>query len=137
MPIVGRLDQYGSMLVTSEFDEVSGGNVRVSGLGTYYASEFKENVGIGTTTLGANVFPPYNTLYDEFAGVLYGPGQGTFMRQEVTGSVIVYNEIDEIGLSESYSITPQSLSIDEGGVVTFEINATNVPDGTEIFYEIV
>lgn len=67
----------------------------VSGLGTYTALEFKENIGI-TTTLRANVFAPYNLVYDEFAGVLYGPGQGTFMRQELTGNVIVYNEIDEI-----------------------------------------
>jgi hypothetical protein len=137
MPIVGRLDQFGSMIVTGEFDEVSGGNVRVSGLGTYYSSEFKENVGVGTTTLTANVFAPYDPIYDEFGGVLFGPGQGTFMRQELNGNVIVYNEIDEIGLSASYNITPQSLSINEGGVVTFEINATNVPDGTEIFYEII
>jgi hypothetical protein len=44
MPIVGRLDQFGSMIVTSEFDEVTGGNVRVTGLGTYYSSEFNENI---------------------------------------------------------------------------------------------
>jgi len=137
MPVVGRLDQFGSMIVTSEFDEVTGGNVRVTGFGTYYALEFKENVGVGTTTLSANVFAPYDPIYDEFGGVLFGPGQGTFMRQELNGNVIVYNEINEIGLSESYTITPQSLLINEGGVVTFEINATNVPDGTEIFYEIV
>jgi len=68
----------------------------VSGLGTYTALEFKENVGVGTTTLSANVFAPYDPIYDEFGGVLFGPGQGTFMRQELTGNVIVYNEIDEI-----------------------------------------
>jgi hypothetical protein len=95
MPIVGRLDQFGSIIVSSEFDEVTGGNVRISGLGTYYASEFFENVGI-TTTLGANIFAPYDPVYDEFAGVLFGPGQGTFMRQNTDKSVIVYNEIDEV-----------------------------------------
>jgi hypothetical protein len=136
MPIVGRLDQFGSMIVTSEFDEVTGGNVRVTGFGTYYASEFFENVGVAVT-LTANVFAPYQIVDDEFAGVLFGPGQGTFMRQELNGNVIVYNEINEIGLSESYTITPQSLSINEGGVVTFSIAANNVPDGTEIYYEIV
>jgi hypothetical protein len=137
MPVVGRLDQFGSMIVTSEFDEVSGGNVRVSGLGTYYSLEFKENVGVGTTTLTANVFASYDPIYDEFGGVLFGPGQGTFMRQITDKSVIVYNEIDEIGLSTSYNITPQSLSINEGDTVTFIINANNVPDGTQIYYEIV
>jgi hypothetical protein len=59
------------------------------------------------------------------------------MRQNTDKSVIVYNEINEVGLSSSYSITPQSLSINEGDTVIFTINATNVPDGTEIFYEII
>ena len=44
----------------------------------------------------ANVLPPYDPVYDEFAGVLYGPGKGTFMKQYNDKSVIVYNEIDEI-----------------------------------------
>jgi len=94
MPVVGRLDQYGSILVT-EFDETTANGPSITGFGTYYASEFSENVGIGTT-LFANVFPPYDIVYDEFAGVLYGPGQGTFMRQNTDKSVIVYNEIDEV-----------------------------------------
>jgi hypothetical protein len=111
-------------------------NAGISGLGTYSALEFKENIGVAVT-LRANVFPPYDPVYDEFAGVLYGPGQGTFMRQELTGNVVVYNEIDEVGLSTSYTITPESLSIGEGGTVTFTINANNVPDGTEIYYEII
>lgn len=68
----------------------------ISGVGTYSALEFKENIGI-TTTLTANVFAPYDLVYDEFGGVLFGPGQGTFMRQNLTGDVIVYNEIDEVG----------------------------------------
>lgn len=93
MPVVGRLDQYGSMLA-GEFDETTANNPSITGLGTYYASEFSENVGV--TTIVANVFPPYDIVYDEFAGVSYGPGQGTFMRQNTDKSVIVYNEIDEI-----------------------------------------
>ena len=67
----------------------------ISGLGTYIALEFSENIGI-TTTLTANVFAPYDLVYDEFAGVLFGPGQGTFMRQNLIGDVVVYNEIDEV-----------------------------------------
>jgi hypothetical protein len=73
----------------------------ISGLGTYSALEFTENIGI-TTTLTANVFAPYDPVYDEFGGVLFGPGQGTFMRQNLSGDVIVYNEIDEIGLDPTY-----------------------------------
>ena len=49
-----------------------------------------------TAPMSANVFAPYDTVYDEFAGVLYGPGQGTFMRQNTDNTVIVYNEIDEV-----------------------------------------
>jgi hypothetical protein len=95
MEVVGRLDQYGSILVSSEFNEFAGGNTRISGLGTYYSFEFNENVGVAVT-LTANVFPPYQIVDDEFAGVSYGSGQGRFMRQNSDGSVDVYNEINEI-----------------------------------------
>jgi hypothetical protein len=94
MGVVGRLDQYASMLVT-EFDETTANNPSITGLGTYYASEFSENVGIATT-LAANVFAPYDPVYDEFGGTLFGAGQGRYMRQNTDKSVIVYNEIDEI-----------------------------------------
>jgi len=94
MGVVGRLDQYASMLAT-EFDETTANGPSITGLGTYYASEFSENVGI-TTTLSANVFPPYDLVYDEFGGTLFGPGQGRYMRQNTDKSVIVYNEIDEM-----------------------------------------
>lgn len=136
MPIVGRLDQFGSMIVTGEFNEVAGGNVNINGFGTYYASEFNENIGIANT-LTANVFAPYQIVDDEFAGVLYGPGQGKFMSQTTGNVVIVYNEIDEIGLSTSYTLTPESVSSNEGGTVTLTVSANNVPDGTEFYYEIV
>jgi hypothetical protein len=70
-------------------------NTNITGLGTYYSSGFDENVGF-TTFLSANVFPPYDLVYDEFAGTLYGVGQGIYMRQYTDKTVIVYNEIDEI-----------------------------------------
>jgi len=94
MAIVGRLDQYASMLA-GEFDETTENNVGITGFGTYYASEFSENVGI-ETTLTANVFPPYDSVYDEFGGTLFGSGQGRYMRQYTDKTVIVYNEIDEV-----------------------------------------
>jgi hypothetical protein len=94
MPVVGRLDQYASMLAY-EFDETTANGPSITGLGTYYASEFSENVGIATT-MTANVFAPYDLVYDEFGGTLFGPGQGRYMRQNTDKSVIVYNEIDEI-----------------------------------------
>jgi hypothetical protein len=94
MGVVGRLDQYASMLA-GEFDETTAKNPSITGLGTYYASEFSENVGI-TTTLTANIFPPYDIVYDEFGGTLFGAGQGRYMRQNTDKSVIVYNEIDEV-----------------------------------------
>jgi hypothetical protein len=96
MPVVGRLDQYASIL-TTEFDEISVNKFSISVGGTCYSNEFIENVsipyisniypaynvtddlfaevssGIGLSypnpTLSANVFAPYNVVYDEFAGV--------------------------------------------------------------------
>ena len=94
MGVVGRLDQYASMLAY-EFDETTANNPSITGLGTYYASEFSENVGIATT-LTANVFAPYDLVYDEFSGTSFGAGQGRYMRQNTDKSVIVYNEIDEV-----------------------------------------
>jgi hypothetical protein len=44
MGVVGRLDQYASTLAW-EFDETTANTPRITGLGTYYASEFNENVG--------------------------------------------------------------------------------------------
>ena len=70
-------------------------NTNITGLGTYYSSEFSENVGIVTTN-AANVFAAYDQISGEFADTLYGPGKGTYMRQNTDKSVIVYNEIDEI-----------------------------------------
>ncbi len=43
MGIVGRLDQYASML-SYEFDETTANNMSITGLGTYYSSEFNENI---------------------------------------------------------------------------------------------
>ena len=94
MPVVGRLDQYASMLAY-EFDETTANGPSITGLGTYYASEFSENVGIATT-MTANIFAPYDLVYDEFGGTLFGAGQGRYMRQNTDKSVIVYNEIDEV-----------------------------------------
>ena len=70
-------------------------NTNITGLGTYYSSGFDENVGF-TTFLSANVFAPYDPVYDEFSGTLFGAGQGRYMRQNTDKSVIVYNEIDEV-----------------------------------------
>jgi len=70
-------------------------NTNITGLGTYYSSGFDENVGF-TTFLSANISAPYDLVSGEFAGVLYGPGQGRYMRQNTDKSVIVYNEIDEV-----------------------------------------
>jgi hypothetical protein len=87
-----------------------------------------------TAPMSANVFAPYDPVYDEFSGTLFGAGQGRYMRQNTDKSVIVYNEIDEItdfygrgivrdglvldldaGISASYAgrnyyITPQTLT---------------------------
>ncbi len=54
-----------------------------------------KNVGISTTLI-ANVFPPYDLVNDDFGGTLFGAGQGRYMRQNTDKSVVVYNEIDEV-----------------------------------------
>ncbi len=94
MAVVGRLDQYASMLA-GEFDETTANGPSITGFSTYYASEFSENVGISTTLI-ANVFPPYDLVNDDFGGTLFGAGQGRYMRQNTDKSVVVYNEIDEV-----------------------------------------
>jgi hypothetical protein len=70
-------------------------NTNITGVGTYYSSGFDENVGFATF-LSANISPPYEPIYDEFGGTLYGAGGGGYMRQNNDKSVIVYTEIDEI-----------------------------------------
>jgi len=72
-------------------------NTNIASTGTYYSSGFDENVGF-TTLLSANVFAPYDPVYDQFGGTLFGAGQGRYMRQNIDKSVIVYNEIDELSL---------------------------------------
>ncbi len=70
-------------------------NTNITGVGIYYSAGFDENSN-STSTLAANVFEPYNIIYDEIGGTLVGPGQGRYMRQNGDKSVIVYNEIDEV-----------------------------------------
>jgi len=94
MPVVARLNQYGSLLAT-EFDETTANALGVNTSGVFYAGDFDENIAIATK-LSANVFPPYDIVFDEFAGVSYGPGQGTFMRQYTDKSMAIYNELDEV-----------------------------------------
>jgi hypothetical protein len=110
-------------------------NTNITGLGTYYSSGFDENVGF-TTFLSANISAPYDLVYDEFGGTLFGAGQGRYMRQNTDKSVIVYNEIDEIGFTPSYRIFSSATSVNEGSSVTFTANANNVETGTTLYYNI-
>jgi hypothetical protein len=107
----------------------------ISGLGTYTAIEFTENIGVSTLTL--NKYSAYDPVYDEFAGVLYGPGKGTYARQNLSGSVDVYNEINELDLTPTIVFTPSVTSLNEGGVINFSIATTNVEDAAPLYYEII
>lgn len=93
MPIVARLNQYGS-LQSRTFDEVTNTDISVTGFGTFYSSEFIENVGLGTTAIVANTFRPYDITEGLVAEAPYGPGTGQYMSQQ-NKKVTVYNEIDE------------------------------------------
>ena len=59
---------------------------------------FAPRFGLSLTVpfLSANVLSPYDLLYDDFGGTLFGAGQGRYMRQNTDKSAIVYNEIDEV-----------------------------------------
>jgi hypothetical protein len=89
------------------------------------ASEIQQNYNAlatryGLTTTGttapmsANVFPPYDLVYDEFGGTFFGAGQGRYMRQNTDKSVIVYNEIDEITDFRDIVRTGLVLDLDAG-----------------------
>jgi hypothetical protein len=88
-------------------------NTNITGLGTYYSSGFDENVGF-TTFLSANIFPPYDLIYDEFGGTFFGAGQGRYKRQNTDKSVIVYNEIDEVSDFRDIVRTGLILDLDAG-----------------------
>lgn len=93
-------------------------NTNITGLGTYYGSGFDENVGF-TTFLSANISPPYDPVYDEFSGTLFGPGRGRYMRQNTDKSVIVYNEIDEVTDFYGRSVVRDGLVLDiDAGIST-------------------
>ena len=96
-------------------------NTNITGLGTYYSSGFDENVGF-TTFLSANVFAPYDPVYDEFGGTLFGAGQGRYMRQNTDKSVIVYNEIDEV--SDFRDIVRSGLVLDLDAGMNSSFNNT-------------
>ena len=134
MPVVGRLDQYGSMLVTSEFNEVTGGNVRFSGLGTYYASEFNENIvdivrnGLVMNLDAGNVssYPGSGTTWTDVSGngnngtLTLGPTYSS-----VNGGSIVFDGTND------YVSVPRPSSIVTGGQITISLWAKWLSTGTD------
>ena len=120
----------GVLIITEPYAKPS-----ISGLGTYTAIEFRENIGVSTLTL--NKYSAYDPVYDEFAGVLYGPGKGTYTKQNLNGSIDVYNEINELDLTPTIVFTPSATSLNEGGIINFSIATTNVEDGIPLYYEII
>ena len=98
MTVLARLNQYGSLL-GREFDETTANNIGVTGLGTFYSSEFIENVGI-TTVLTTRTFLTYDPVSDDFIGDplsdALGGSKGTYMRYNTDKSVVIYEDIDEI-----------------------------------------
>jgi len=135
MAIVGRVNQYASLNVSDQFNEIGSSKVGIGTTGTFNSYEFTENVGINTLTL--NTYQAYDPVYDEFGGTLYGPGKGTYIRQKSDQSLIVYNEINELDLTPTVVFTPSVTSLNEGGVINFSIATTNVEDGIPLYYEII
>ena len=102
-------------------------NTNITGLGTYYSSGFDENVGF-TTFLSANIFAPYDLVYDEFSGTLFGAGQGRYMRQNTDKSVIVYNEIDEVSDFRDIVRTGLVLDLDAAQPLSYSGTGTTWTD---------
>lgn len=120
----------GVLIITEPYAKPS-----ISGLGTYTALEFRENIGVSTLTL--NTYNAYDPIYDEFAGVLYGPGKGTYTKQNLNGSIDVYNEINELDLTPTIVFSPSTTSLNESGTINFSIATTNIEDGVQLYYEII
>lgn len=96
MPVVARLNRYGTIQTRFEFDETTNNNIGVGSTGYFTASEFVENVGLGTNSLNASKFKAYDFISDEFVGNFCGPGEGTYMRHNEDKTLIIYDEIDEV-----------------------------------------
>ena len=126
---------------------ISGLTTATSGLTTSIISFNSTASGLTTSILGIstlptlpvilNTYPAYDPVQDEFAGTLYGPGKGTYVRQKSDQSVVVYNEINEFDLIPTVVLTQSTSSLNEGGTINFSITATNVEDGVPLYYEII
>ncbi len=90
-------------------------NTNITNTGIFYGSGFEENTGF-TNTLVANIFSPYDVIYDEIGGTLVGPGQGRYMRSNSNKNVIVYNEIDEV--ADFRNIVRDGLVLDLDGALS-------------------
>jgi hypothetical protein len=76
----------------------------------------------------ANVFAPYDLVYDEIGGTLFGAGQGRYMRQNTDKSVIVYNEIDEVTDFRDIVRTGLVLDLDAGMNASYSGSGTTWTD---------
>lgn len=102
-------------------------NTNITGLSTYFSSGFSENVGV-STFLPANIFPPYDLVYDDFGGTLFGAGQGRYKRQNTDKSVIVYNEIDEVSDFRDIVRTGLVLDLDAAQPLSYKGTGTTWND---------
>ena len=126
MTILARLSQYASLL-GREFDETTANNISISGLGTFFASEFIENVGI-TTTLTTRTFLTYDPVSDDFIGDplsdALGGAKGTYMRYNTDKSVIVYEDIDEV--TDYRNIATEGLVLDLNASSSLSYNGSGI-----------
>lgn len=126
MTIIARIDQYGNLL-TKNFDEITttgvgysfAPKVSVTGVGTFQATQFYENVGVSPINdifipydvtndliaetpagyprqLVANTYNAFDPITGEYASPSVGPGNGAYMRHTYLKEVVVYDEINEI-----------------------------------------
>jgi hypothetical protein len=106
-------------------------------VGTITALDFVGGADTGSTTI-TNNFSTFNVLISSDA---LTEGAESFQIRVKTGSLagpIVATSstivISDTSQTSSYSVTPASASVTEGGMVTFNISTTGVPNGTVLYW---
>ena len=92
------------------------------------ATRFGLSTTNSTAPMSANISAPYDLVYDEFGGTLFGAGQGRYMRQNTDKSVIVYNEIDEVTDFRDIVRSGLVLDLDAGMNASFNNTGTTWTD---------
>lgn len=108
--------------------------------GTTNSSDFNDNSNNGSITITSGAGSFSRTLIND----LTTEGSETIVIQLRTGSIsgpvvatastVTVNDTSQTPLPATYSVTPSTTTIKEGGVVTFNVVTTNVPANTILYW---